>query len=99
MTSGSQVHRGSDSRIVEFCMTLLTQAGSPLKASALRDIERGAPTEGEHVLGDMVARARSLGVETPILDWPVRTSQPMRSAARAPLVMGKSVCLRWVLVV
>jgi 2-dehydropantoate 2-reductase len=34
----------------------------------LRDIERGAPTEGEHVLGDMVARARSLGVETPILD-------------------------------
>jgi ketopantoate reductase len=68
MTSGSQVHRGSDSRIVEFCMTLLTQAGSPLKASALRDIERGAPTEGEHVLGDMVARARSLGVETPILD-------------------------------
>ena len=68
MTSGSQVHRGSDSRIVQFCMTLLTQAGSPLKASALRDIERGAPTEGEHVLGDMVARARSLGVETPILD-------------------------------
>jgi 2-dehydropantoate 2-reductase len=52
---------------VEFCMTLLSQAGSPLKASVLRDIERGAPTEGETVLGDMVARARSLGVETPIL--------------------------------
>ena len=53
---------------VEFCMTLLTQAGSPLKASVLRDIERGAPTEGEHVLGDMVVRARSLDVVTPILD-------------------------------
>jgi 2-dehydropantoate 2-reductase len=57
---------------VEFCMTLLTQAGSPLKACVLRDIERGAPTEGEHVLGDMVARARNLDVETPILD-PART--------------------------
>jgi 2-dehydropantoate 2-reductase len=53
---------------VEFCMTLLTQAGSPLKASLLRDIERGAPTEGDHVLGDMVKRARKLGVDTPILD-------------------------------
>jgi 2-dehydropantoate 2-reductase len=53
---------------VEFCMNLLTQAGSSLKASMLRDIERGAPTEGEHVLGDMVARARSLNIETPILD-------------------------------
>jgi 2-dehydropantoate 2-reductase len=53
---------------LEFCMNLLTQAGSPMKASALRDIERSAPTEGEHVLGDMVARARSVGVETPILN-------------------------------
>ena len=33
----------------------------------LRDIERGAPTEGDHVLGDMLARARALGVETPLL--------------------------------
>jgi ketopantoate reductase len=64
MTSGSQVHRGSDSRIVEFCMTLLTQAGSPLKASALRDIERGAPTEGEHVLGKLQDEAhRSLNFQ------------------------------------
>ena len=65
MTSGSQVHRGSDSRIVH---DPVDASWSPLKASALRDIERGAPIEGEHVLGDMVARARSLGVETPILD-------------------------------
>jgi 2-dehydropantoate 2-reductase len=34
----------------------------------LRDIERGSTTEGEHILGDMVARARALGVSTPILD-------------------------------
>ena len=34
----------------------------------LRDIERGSTTEGEHVLGDMVSRARALGIETPLLD-------------------------------
>jgi 2-dehydropantoate 2-reductase len=53
---------------VDFVTKLLTEAGSPLKASMLRDIERGAPTEGEHVLGDMAGRARALGVATPILD-------------------------------
>jgi 2-dehydropantoate 2-reductase len=30
--------------------------GSPLMASMLRDIEKGAPTEGDHVLGDLLAR-------------------------------------------
>jgi 2-dehydropantoate 2-reductase len=52
---------------VEFCTTMLSTEGSPLKASMLRDIERGAPTEGDHVLGDMIARAHALGVETPLL--------------------------------
>ena len=34
----------------------------------LRDIERGALTKGEHVLGDLLLRARSpLGIETPLL--------------------------------
>ena len=42
--------------------------GSPLKASMLRDMERGAPTEGEHTIGDMVSRARRYGVATPFLD-------------------------------
>jgi 2-dehydropantoate 2-reductase len=32
-----------------------------------RDIEGGAPTEGEHVLGDMVERAEGMGIPTPIL--------------------------------
>jgi 2-dehydropantoate 2-reductase len=53
---------------VEFVRTLITTEGSPLKWSMLRDIERGSTTEGEHILGDMVARARALGVATPILD-------------------------------
>ncbi|MCW5747397.1 MAG: ketopantoate reductase family protein [Alphaproteobacteria bacterium] len=47
---------------------LKTAQGSPIKASLLRDIERGAPTESEHIIGDLTARARALGVATPILD-------------------------------
>jgi 2-dehydropantoate 2-reductase len=46
----------------------LTTPGSPNKASMLRDIERGGPTEGDHVLGDLAIRARTLGVATPMLD-------------------------------
>ena len=53
---------------VEFMTKMFTTAGSPLKASMLRDIERGAATEGEHVLGDLAKRARALGVAAPILD-------------------------------
>src|SRR5215475_13021431 len=55
---------------IEFDHKLITTVGSPLKWSMLRDIERGSTTEGEHILGDMVARARKLGVATPILDRP-----------------------------
>jgi 2-dehydropantoate 2-reductase len=54
--------------MVELAHKLITTEGSPLKWSMLRDIERGSTTEGEHILGDMVSRARKLGVATPILD-------------------------------
>jgi 2-dehydropantoate 2-reductase len=53
---------------IEFDTNLITTVGSPLKWSMLRDIERGSTTDGEHILGDMVARARALGVKTPILN-------------------------------
>jgi hypothetical protein len=53
---------------IEFDANLITTVGSPLKWSMLRDIERGSTTDGEHILGDMVARARALGVKTPILN-------------------------------
>lgn len=54
--------------IVDFSIGVFTREGAPLKASMLHDIERGAATEGEHILGDMATRARGLGVATPILD-------------------------------
>lgn len=46
----------------------LKDPSSTLAASMLRDIERGGPSEGDHVLGDLSRRAASLGVATPVLD-------------------------------
>ena len=38
---------------------MLTAAGSPLTASMLRDMERHAPIEADHIVGDMIARAKA----------------------------------------
>ena len=46
---------------------LLTERGSTFTASMLRDIERGGTTEGDHILGDMLRRARTFGIATPLL--------------------------------
>lgn len=46
---------------------MLTERGSGFTASMLRDIERGGPTEGEHIVGDMVRRGAQLNVATPLL--------------------------------
>ena len=70
---------------IEFDTKLITTVGSPLKWSMLRDIERGSATEGEHILGDMVARACALGIETPILKL-ARTHVAAYEIARARLV-------------
>jgi 2-dehydropantoate 2-reductase len=53
---------------IEFDRKLFTTQNSPLKASMLRDIERGSVTEAEHILGDMADRGRALGIATPTLD-------------------------------
>jgi 2-dehydropantoate 2-reductase len=36
--------------------SVLTQAGSRLSASMLRDLERGAPIEADHIIGDLLRR-------------------------------------------
>jgi 2-dehydropantoate 2-reductase len=41
--------------------------GSPITASMLRDIERGGPTEADHVVGDLVKRAAKHGIAAPLL--------------------------------
>jgi 2-dehydropantoate 2-reductase len=35
---------------------MLTMPGSTFAASMLRDVERGAPTEADHILGDLLRR-------------------------------------------
>ncbi len=47
---------------------MLTKEASPLTASLYRDVVQGAPTEVEHVFGDLVDRARLLSVDTPLLE-------------------------------
>jgi 2-dehydropantoate 2-reductase len=39
----------------------LTDPDSPLAASMLRDIQGGKPIEADHIVGDMLARARTAG--------------------------------------
>jgi len=48
-------------------LAMLTQRGSLGTASMLRDIQRAARTEHQHILGDMLARASEAGVTAPLL--------------------------------
>lgn len=52
---------------MERTQRMLTERRSSFTASMLRDIERGGLTEGDHILGDMLSRARALGVAAPLL--------------------------------
>ena len=45
----------------------VTERGSAGTSSMLRDMLRGGPTEHDHILGDMLTRARALNVAAPIL--------------------------------
>jgi 2-dehydropantoate 2-reductase len=48
-------------------MTAMTSAGSKLASSMYRDMTAGAAIEADQIVGDLLARARRLGVETPLL--------------------------------
>ncbi len=48
--------------------TMFTQPGSGLTASMLRDVERHAPTEVDHVLGDLLRRRAGSGDAPGLLD-------------------------------
>ncbi|MFB6841837.1 ketopantoate reductase family protein [Streptomyces sp. NPDC056361] len=49
-------------------LAVVSASGSPLVPSLYRDLVAGRPTEVEHLFGDLTARARALGVATPLLD-------------------------------
>mgnify|MGYP003851306383 CR=1 FL=1 len=54
-------------KVLAQAKTFQTETGSPVSASMLRDIEKGGPTEGKHIVGDMVERAKAQGIATPNL--------------------------------
>lgn len=51
----------------ETALGALTQAGSVLKGSMLRDLEAGQQVEAEQIVGNMLARARAAGQPAPLL--------------------------------
>jgi len=59
-------HAVADAQLNAF-RNQLTEKGSALAASMLRDLERGAATEADHILGDLVGRAQACGVDVPLL--------------------------------
>jgi 2-dehydropantoate 2-reductase len=46
---------------------MLTQHGSSLTASMLRDIEQHSPIEADHIVGDLLERGQKHGIDTPLL--------------------------------
>lgn len=51
----------------ERALGVLTAAGSPIKASMLRDLEAGQPVEAGHIVGDLLHRAQAAGLDAPLL--------------------------------
>ena len=47
--------------------SFLTVKGSKFTASMLHDLEKGNMVEADHIVGDMIARAKKAGIPTPIL--------------------------------
>jgi 2-dehydropantoate 2-reductase len=74
------------SRFLVDSLKTLTDETSTGTSSMLRDLLRGARTEHDHVLGDMLERASSLGVSTPVLriaDTILKVYETTRSASAA----------------
>lgn len=59
--------REPSAKALQRASAMLTEAGSTLSASMLRDLERGGRVEADHVIGDLLDRAQAHGVATPLL--------------------------------
>ncbi len=57
-----------DADAQQAALRTLTQPGSSLKASMLRDLEAGQPVEAMQIVGDMRLRARDAGLPAPRLE-------------------------------
>jgi len=66
---------------------MLTAPGSPIAASMLRDIERGAPIEADHIVGDLLQRGGNRPDDYPLLQIALvhlRTYEARRQREKAP---------------
>jgi 2-dehydropantoate 2-reductase len=75
---------GPSATVVASTEKVLTEPGSRFAASMLRDIERHGPTEGEHIVGDLAARARAAGIDAPLLQLAWRHLQAYEAGRTAP---------------
>jgi 2-dehydropantoate 2-reductase len=50
-----------------FVQNLISDRKQPMTASMFRDLRQGLPVEADHIVGDMVNRARTLGVDATYL--------------------------------
>ncbi len=64
--AAAEGHAVSPERFAPYKAQLLDPA-STSTSSLLRDIERGSPTEGDHILGHLVRLAETHGVDAPCL--------------------------------
>ncbi len=67
----------------ETALAALTQSGSAMKASMLRDLEAGQQVEAAHIVGDMLARARAAGQQAPMLQVACSHLQAYQAGCRA----------------
>jgi len=58
---------GPNEAFLESRGSVLTAKGSALASSMYRDLQQGGPVEVDHILGDMLHRARESDIETPLL--------------------------------
>ena len=81
-------HAGHASRpnAAEATRKLLTQKNSAFSASMLRDLESGGRTEGDHIVHDMLKRARAAGSDATVLAiaWAHLQAREARLLREAP---------------
>lgn len=70
---------------VDSALKTLTQPGSVMTASMLRDLESGARIESAHIVGDMLRRARAAGHDATLLEaaWVHLQVRDLRRAREA----------------
>lgn len=85
-TAAASGHAPRDAAMGQM-VSSLTERGSAGTASMFRDMAHNRATEHEHIMGDMLARARAAGVRAPLLRVSLSHMQAyevMRSGAATP---------------